>query len=206
MGREKGPARPKIAKIEIVPRGQDKKAANYDSLGDEAYNILYELAAHQHPLLRDARIALAWLRGVKPDKDGHIKLGKCYKAADVHRQLHNFDFVIGLNREAMGLFNPRQRRALIDHELCHAAPQVDKEGDQKRDALDRPLWRIRKHDIEEFLAVVQRNGCWKSDLDAFYTTLRDQFKEPLLAAGRKKTRGNGSKTVPADNDRDGEAA
>ena len=68
--------------------------------------------------------------------------------------------------------------ALIDHEMCHAAPVVNKEGKHKKDERDRYVWRMRDHDIEEFHEIVKRHGIWKRDLEI--------FAEALLKKGKKK--------------------
>ena len=35
---------------------------------------------------------------------------------------------------------------------------MDAEGDEAFDTKDRPVWRIRKHDLEEFREIVVRHG------------------------------------------------
>lgn len=49
-----------------------------------------------------------------------------------------------------------QQRALVDHELCHFAPDPES-GELK----------IRAHDVEEFIEVVARHGAWNADVAAF---------------------------------------
>jgi hypothetical protein len=154
------------------------------------------LAAHHKGLAdQDVRIALAWATSWKPDVDGRLVLGKCKKASDLDRELAPFDFVILLNRDFW--LNARvtdgQRDALLDHELMHAAIAYDEHGDPKVDARGRTVYRIRKHDIEEFRDIVARHGCYKADLEDFfraftkvnqqtagawvgYTTLHEQLK------------------------------
>lgn len=61
-----------------------------------------------------------------------------------------------------------QRIALLDHELCHAAPMLDdRTQEQVVDERGRKVWRMVKHDIEEFGAIVQRHGLYKADLEKF---------------------------------------
>jgi hypothetical protein len=128
---------------------------------------------HEELLQHHARIALAWATAWKADVDGRLVLGKCKKASDLDRELAPFDFVILLNREFWQ--DPRvsdeARTALLDHELMHAAVAYDENGHAKEDVRGRSVFRIRKHDIEEFADIVKRHGCYKHDLEAFARAL-----------------------------------
>lgn len=160
-------AKPKKINFALIPEG--------DSDGrPEPYQLLDELREEHHDHLASARILLAWRKELKPDPDGHLVLGKCVKASDLQRELVNCDFVILLNREVWHdlRFTRDKKLALLDHELCHAEVARDEEtGEDKFDERGRRVWRIRKHDIEEFQAIVQRHGCYKRDLEKFSEAL-----------------------------------
>lgn len=155
------------------------KAVNYRLIdrasdrGKELYALLTDLVDAHHRELSGARIALAWNLSWKPDVDGRVTLGKCKKASDLDRELAAFDFVILLRQEFVDnpLVSDLQRRALMDHELCHAAVAYDG-MEPKVDERGRTVYRVRKHDIEEFAAIVERYGCYKRDLEAFAAALR----------------------------------
>jgi hypothetical protein len=51
----------------------------------------------------------------------------------------------------------------------------------KYDERGRNVWRVRKHDIEEFQAIVERHGCYKRDLENFAKSLLKKTETPLLA-------------------------
>lgn len=138
----------------------------------EPYALMKEIRGLHHWDTRDANIALAWRIDTKPDIDGHLVLGKCVKASELQRELVDWDFVIVLNKEVWDDpgFTTDKKKALLDHELCHAEVAFDDEG-PKFDAKGRKLWRIRKHDIEEFQAVIARHGCYKRDLERFAEVL-----------------------------------
>src|SRR4051812_40572345 len=115
-------------------RGTNKgRKVNYElvPLTHGAYGILGEVMGEHHESLAGARIALAWRKEFKADVDGHVVLGKCMKVSDLHKEFSEFDFIILLNREAWEHFDfgVDKKRALIDHELCHAAPAT-KDGEQ----------------------------------------------------------------------------
>jgi hypothetical protein len=155
----------------------------------EPYEVLAEMRVH-HPDTRSANIALAWRKALKPDKDGRLILGKCIKVSDLHREFAEYDFIILLNREVWedSEFTADKKRALVDHELCHAAVATDEEGEVKYDERDRKVWRCRKHDIEEFTEIVHRHGCYKRDLQHFAEVLMKKRKTPLLNAADAEQR------------------
>jgi hypothetical protein len=160
------------------PKAAAEKPLTYEFLpsnseiGKPIYERLYAIvdAHHEEISHAGAKIALCWATSWKADVDGRLKLGECRKASDLDREMHPFDFVILLNRNFWmdTRVTDAQRAALLDHELCHCGIQHDAEtGEIKTDARGRVLYRIVKHDIEEFAEVVARNGCYKADLEHF---------------------------------------
>ena len=142
--------------------------------GFTMYALLDELVRAHHTDLHRARIALAWCTSWEPDVDGRVTLGKCKKASDLDRELFAFDFVILLRRAFWTHLQvtEAQRTALLDHELSHGALKLDSHGEPVVDERDRLVYRIRKHDIEEFTDIVARHGCYKADLERFASALR----------------------------------
>lgn len=165
------------------------KPVNYELIAEdpkaEHYKLLSEAREKWHSELHEARVALAWRKNQKPDKDGHLVLGKCQKVTDLMKEFAEYDFVIVLNYDVWNdpEFSKQMKLALLDHELCHAAIMEDG-GEHKYDERDRPVFRIRKHDVEEFYAVVHRHGTYKRDLEKFAELLLQNQRQPLL-------RGNG---------------
>jgi len=155
--------KPKSISYELAPReGNESLYAMLDGLIEEH---------HEH--LTNARIALAWNLTWQPDVDGRCTLGKCKRASDLDRELAPYDFVIMLRHEFFE--NPEvtdaQRLALIDHELCHAEVALEDNDEPKVDTKGRTVYRIRKHDIEEFSSVVARHGIWRRDIEDFAAML-----------------------------------
>lgn len=165
------------------------KRTNYELIdptsvvGHPIYSLMTEIitAAHEH--LAPAKIALAWCTAWAPDPDGHVILGQCKRASDLDRELADFDFIILLRRSFWNdeRVTDAQRRALLDHELCHAAVRVDAHGDPQKDDRGRIIYRTRKHDIEEFTDIVKRHGTYKSDLEAFAKALQIRGVPELTA-------------------------
>ena len=148
---------------------------------ESPYSVLTE-ARQWHENLAAARIALAWRLRTKEDRDRKIVLGKCLKVTDLQKEFHTYDFIILLNQEYWVRFDAKQKLALVDHELCHARPDLGNTGAQKTDERGRLVWRHRKHDIEEFREIVQRHGCYKADLEEFAKAIRDRelVQQPSL--------------------------
>ena len=103
------------------------------------------------------------------------------KASELQRELVDWDYVILLNFEVWHSqeFTKEKKIALLDHELCHTGQQLDREGEQKVDAKGRKVWRICAHEIEEFVGVIQRNGCYKRDLQLFAETIMKQAQKTI---------------------------
>ncbi len=149
----------------LVPRDSDE--------GRAVYAILDRLIEEHHEHLTNARIAIAWNLTWQPDVDGRCTLGKCKRASDLDRELAPYDFVVMLRREFYedASVTEAQREALLDHELSHAEVTLDESGEPAVDTKGRTVYRIRKHDCEEFVDVVRRHGIWKADVEAFAAAL-----------------------------------
>lgn len=143
-------------------------------IGRLAYNMLRQHIAEHREDLRDARIALAWCTTWKPDADGRVVIGKCKKASDLDRELMAYDFIILLSKSFWLHLDVTdlQRRALLDHECEHAAVKVGENGEPVEDAKGRIVYRVRRHDVEEFTGTIRRHGIYRGDLDDFAAALR----------------------------------
>jgi hypothetical protein len=171
------------------------KKVNYDIIREDAgawasemYELLAEVRDLWHEDLEQAKIILAWRKEWKPDPDGRLVLGQCRKAPPIQRELADYDFVVVLNKEVWNSpqWDNEKKKALLDHELSHAAPTLDDDGEQKMDAKGRLVWRIVKHEIEEFRGVVERHGAYKADLEKFAHALLEKREPSLFVQVEKK--------------------
>lgn len=152
----------------------------------QLYEILHDLIEKHHVDLFDAKIALAWRIGWTEDADGNLKLGQTKKGSDLDRELHGYDFVILLNHEVFEIFSDAAKRYVIDHELCHCRAVFDEDGTQKTDERGRPVFRIRKHDIEEFTEIVERHGLITNKVRDFARVVLEAKKQPLFASSEQE--------------------
>ena len=150
-------------------------------LAEEAYTILDDLLAAEHGELVDATVGIAWRYQEGEDADGHTKLGQAKLMGDFGYATTGYDVIIVLNYKWFNETTPAQRKALIDHELCHVAVVEDENEDPMVWADGRPLLRKRKHDLEEFHEIVARHSLWKDDIKAFV-----KAAQLTLAFGEKK--------------------
>jgi len=147
-------------------------------LSHPAYKMMTKIRERHHRHIRKAKIALAWKKKIKPDRDGHVLLGKCKKASDLQREISAWDFIILLNKEVWEheKFGSKRQKALLDHELCHAAQAYDKKGKRMKNDRGKYVFRMRHHDVEEFSEIVDRHGIWKHDLQVFADALLKRRK------------------------------
>jgi hypothetical protein len=168
----------------------------------ELYQLMDRLISARRDFLAEAKIGLVWRRGWRPKAGGWVTLGRCAKVNDLGRVLHGYDFVIVLNFDVWDHadFSAKQKEALLYHELCHADVTRDKHGEIKRKD-GRPCWRVARHDVEEFLAVVSKYGAWQQEIQQLATATLEAVDQPLLAAARpaspnKRGAGGGSRLHP----------
>jgi hypothetical protein len=159
-------SKPKKLKYELI------------SAGDPLYAVLRSILDAHHPHLAEARVALGWRLEWQADRDGRVTLGMCRKASDLDRLLH--DYVILLNRELWDDLTPKQQRAVIDHEATHAAVATGKDGKPRVTDDGRTVYRIRKHDLEEFRGIVERYGEYKADIEEFAAAIQRARQAPLF--------------------------
>ena len=151
-------------------------------LTSDPNDLMDALVRKHHRHLTEAKIALLWRTGWKADKDGRLTLGQAKKASDLSRELVDYDFAILLNYEVWveREFDEDARKAVLDHELCHCAVDLDDHGNPREDDRGRKVWRVRKHSVEEFTEIVRRYGTYKADLEEFAAALMQRKQMPLL--------------------------
>lgn len=76
-------------------------------------------------------------------------------------------FVIEISEPVWRILDDKQRRALVDHELCHCTTAFDEDTGEL-------TLKVRSHDLEEFRAVVDRHGIWRDDIQSFADAIQFQ--------------------------------
>ena len=119
-----------------------------------------------HTHLTWCRIRVCGVHGGMESK-GKTVLANIKKASAVDLCLIDAELIVRVNMDAWKRLTEAQQRALIDHELCHATTELDKQGEVNL--------KMVGHDVEEFSAIVERHGLWKGDLRDFLEQA-DQLK------------------------------
>jgi len=142
---------------------------------------LRDLPEHSH--LHDARVEFFMMVGTQ--RRGRVEIGTAHipqvqgKLAGLFHWLlenhfqHIPDFLITLDIDFWEEATDIQREALMYHEMSHCVQALDTDGELRFDReTGDPVWEIAPHDIEEFNAVVERYGAWKSDIQGFLDAAR----------------------------------
>jgi len=94
--------------------------------------------------------------------DGIVRyMGKVTKASPLLKFLTGYDAIILINKYEWEHLSPIQKEALVFHELCHIV-------------LSDDGIKLRKHDVEEFVAVASRYGAWIDNLEEMKEALQDK--------------------------------
>lgn len=107
------------------------------------------------------------------------------------------DAEILLDADRWDEWSEKEQNAIIDHELEHLELARDSEGTIKRDDLDRPKLRLRKHDHQFgwFDSIVRRHGSnaleWQQHKAFLDGPLYVDEEQPAAAAGRRKGKAKG---------------
>lgn len=141
--------------------------APQSDVGAAIHASVRELVAAHHDDLKHARWGIAWATAWRPDRDGGIVTTKVVIANDLGRELAPYDLVMLINRE--WYYHPRttdiQRRARLDHALQGVTQRFDGNGEPAHDERLRPLYRSVKPDIQEHTVIVERYGCYVSQIE-----------------------------------------
>lgn len=145
----------------------------YDRCGQDVLDLAHEILTkyEDHELLLSAGVKIDFLyaypsldddgvpTGPAITKNGRECRGLARKLGLKDRIKGNGDCEILIDHTWWSTASDCQKAALLDHEMYHFEPIIDKNGLQRDDA-DRPKLRIRKHDYEFgwFRNVAARHG------------------------------------------------
>lgn len=120
-------------------------------MAEEVRDVALRLIAEHHPtLMEDCRIEYLFLLA-----NNSAELGKVKRVTDdVKRVVKDPpDFIVTVWSDWWGGAEDHQRKALVDHLLCHCG----------KSPTDGKTF-IRPHDFEGFAVEVQRHGAWDPSL------------------------------------------
>jgi hypothetical protein len=131
----------------------------------EVSMVVQTLVREFHPHLVRTRVE-CWFTDKEPDTSaawGHVKLVTGLAARLAGQNPEDGDetefFLLTVSKPVWNTLSPEKRRALVDHLLCHCWIEETAKGNPKA--------KVVKHDLEEFVQVIQRHGLWRDDVTKF---------------------------------------
>lgn len=133
------------------------------------------MAVEYLPASKDVRSLVKHIRGKYYEKFSKAKIviimrlgkwdkwGTMQRVSAKQRQAGiDGDYILTLNGTAWPEMSSKQQKALVDHELLHMAKKKTKSGIS---------WKLRHHDVEEFIGIAKRYGSWTPNLKALQDVL-----------------------------------
>lgn len=140
----------------------------YDQALPEVHGRVAALIEKYHPELKELAVKIDLLMVSTDSETSPALTHGGYKALAVVRKTNSKerahgrgDAEIVMDRDHYEGMDPAERDALLDHELYHLVPKLDKKtGTYKRDEHGRPKFGMRKHDRQFgwFDAIAARHG------------------------------------------------
>ena len=122
----------------------------------EVYSLLADLINEHHPHLRNAEIECLFTdKGRK--RAGRTIIATCEAVSPTYNFLTGKDFVIMIFDKVWEKLADKEKRYVLDHELCHAFVGENRQGE--------PVYKTVPHDLEEFNEIVERYGLMQRDLE-----------------------------------------
>lgn len=148
----------------------------YSKAPERIIDLVEEIVGLYHPRLANSGIAVL-MQDKATKKNGKVVLGKAEKFPEKFlpfTQGIHYDFLVTFADDEWQNLDMHQRRALVDHELCHL------EYDENLAAT------LRAHDVEEFVEIIERYGLWQPDIRRMANAIQGQF-DFALTKGRVGT-------------------
>lgn len=123
----------------------------------EVAEVAAPIIEEHHPHLLGVRVDYLF-RSPPAIRNDKLVLGKARRVSGLTAFLAGHPspfFVIEIAGDPWQDLPEEKRRALVDHELSHCVLDEDE------------VPRLHGHDVEEFVAIVERHGLWTSDVQAF---------------------------------------
>ena len=130
--------------------------SNIRKCDGEVYTLVSDLVNEYHNHLRNAKIECLF-SDKKRKRGGRIVIASCEAVNETYNYLTDINFIITVYDKAWEKLAEKEKRYVLDHELCHAFVGEDKHGE--------PVYKVIPHDLEEFNEIVERYGLMQRELD-----------------------------------------
>lgn len=122
-------------------------AVEYFKASVAVVELVSQVREQYHPDLMGARIGVIF-RETAAKSRGRRVMGEARKVSALQQIYIPFDFLLIFPEDVWGELDAYQRRALVDHELCHCT------------ITPKEQTRMVPHDVEMFKANFERFGFW----------------------------------------------
>lgn len=144
-------AKPKAEKVKVEWRRMPEVEA-----------LIEEIVEQHHRHLARAKILALGKPKATKRAGGKVNVAKAKRAtpalnALVKDELGEVHYLVEVGIDAWDGLDAKQRRIVLDHELCHFVGQD----------LETDKWGLVGHDVEEFTDILRRHGAWTADLQLF---------------------------------------
>lgn len=143
-------------------------ATYWEEADDFLINLVEGVIDEHHDHLKNAKIGLLYRNKAQKSGDKFV-YGKARKVSEKDKVFMDFDFIIWIAKEEFNHLEYAVQKALVDHELCHCWGWPGG-------------WKMRHHDVEEFIEIVCRHGIWRPDLKFMQKAFEATGKQlPLMS-------------------------
>lgn len=146
-----------------------KEKVKFWKAGSEIVELANSLIAKYNHNASGANICYLF-KSKHGKQSGLVVAGTCKKESDKSKILHGYDYVITLADDIWQEMAPKQREALLMHEILHISAEEDEQtGDIE--------FGINGHDTEEFRKVIEEYGFWNDNLERLAEVVEARTEE-----------------------------
>jgi hypothetical protein len=144
----------------------------------EVKDIAQELINQYHTHLADTEVRIEYVFCDNVPKKGDKEIwGTMRKVTNLYAFLASSKeeqdvgnseafFVMTISKPVWDVLTLDQKKALVDHELCHAMTEINEDTGE-------PKLTVVPHDLEEFAVIVKRYGLWRDDVKHFVSAANE---------------------------------
>lgn len=146
--------------------------AYFEEADEELLELARDVIEKFHPRLLEVRFGFAF-RSEALTRKGFSVLASTSLVSSRVRVHLEFDYLVWVALPEWEKMDLERRTAVLDHEFCHCAQNV--RGD----------WILCDHDVQEFVAVIERHGLWTYNLERLGRAVQECLPglEAVRAAG-----------------------
>jgi predicted metallopeptidase len=146
------------------------------SPASEVEKIARPIITKHHSELVNVHVEFVFRSKVQVSKGKEI-WGKARKLSGLNAYLADVSededfFVIEIAKDIWATLTDGQKKALVDHELCHCVVDYGEEDGEAK-------LSIAPHDVEEFAEIVRRHGLWANDVKHFVQAAQGVLDLPV---------------------------